>query len=121
MSKRLRMLIVPGMGVLAGVTSGLFGVGGGVILVPLLVAVVHLSEHEAHATSLVAILPIAATGVIVFAFGEGLAWGYGALLAAGSILGAPIGALVAARTDENTLKAAFGAFMIVVGLLLLFP
>lgn len=82
-------------------------------MVPLLVAVVELTQHEAHATSLVAILPIAVMGTIVFAGAGQIHLGFAALLSAGSLVGAPVGARVMAATSEGTLKIAFGAFMVV--------
>lgn len=118
---RTKLWVLASIGMAAGLASGIFGVGGGIVMVPLLVGAVHLSEHEAHATSLLAILPIATAGALVFAFGEGLALGYAALLALGSMAGAPIGARLLAGADEGTLKIAFGAFMIVVGVLLVIP
>jgi uncharacterized protein len=106
------------VGLLAGLFSGLLGVGGGIVMVPLLVLLAGESQHEAHATSLAAILPIAVVGAATFAVaGEvdlRLAW----LLAAGAVAGAPIGARLMARSDEDVLKVAFGALMVVSGAVL---
>ena len=56
------LLLAALIGVGAGVTAGLFGVGGGVIFVPALVLVLGLNQHEAIATSLLAIIPVALVG-----------------------------------------------------------
>lgn len=100
------------IGVTAGVLSGLLGVGGGIVMVPLLVAVAGLAQHEAHATSLAAIAPIAAVGALRFTTAGSIDLGVAALLAAGSLVGAPLGALALRHASETSLKAAFGALMV---------
>ena len=104
---------------IAGVMSGLLGVGGGIVMVPLLVAVAHLSQHEAHATSLAAVVLMAAVGAATFGAEGEVEVRLGALLAAGSLLGAPLGARIMANTAESHLKIAFGVFMVIVSGLLL--
>lgn len=106
-------------GVVAGVMSGLLGVGGGIVMVPLLVAVGHLSQHAAHATSLAAVVLMAAVGAATFGAEGEVDVALGALLAAGSLFGAPLGARIMANTAEGNLKVAFGVLMLIVtGLLL---
>ncbi|MGH8573565.1 MAG: TSUP family transporter [Gammaproteobacteria bacterium] len=103
-----------GIGALAGVASGLLGVGGGIVMVPLLVFAAGLSQHQAHATSLAAIVPIAAMGAVPFAVDGRIDYGIAALLALGSLIGAPIGARLMAGLQEAPLKIAFGTLQIVV-------
>jgi uncharacterized protein len=114
------LLVAGAIGVAAGLLSGLLGVGGGIVMVPLLVAVAGLTQHEAHATSLAAIAPIAAVGALRFALAGSVDLGVAVLLAAGSLAGAPLGARALRRSSDTALKAAFGALMIAVaaGLLL---
>lgn len=112
---------LPLIGLVGGVTSGLLGVGGGIFMVPLLVAFAGLSEHEAHATSLLAILPIALVGAAVFTVEGQASYWLAALLAIGSLVGAPVGARIMARLSEGSLQAVFGAAMIVVAVVLLLP
>jgi uncharacterized membrane protein YfcA len=109
------------IGVVAGLLSGLLGVGGGIVMVPLLVGVAGLSQHEGHATSLAAIVPIAAVGATRFAVAESIDPLLAALLAAGSLVGAPLGARLMARTKEGPLKMLFGALMVAVAVQLLWP
>lgn len=109
------------VGLAAGMLSGLLGVGGGIVMVPLLVTVAHLGQHEAHATSLAAIVPIAAVGAVRFAAAGTIDYVLAALLAAGSLAGAPLGARLMARTKEGVLKLLFGALMLVVAGQLLWP
>ncbi len=112
---------LPLVGLIGGLASGLLGVGGGIFMVPLLVAFAALSEHEAHATSLLAILPIALVGASVFTMEGQASYSLAALLALGSLAGAPVGARIMARLSEGTLKAVFGAAMVVVAVVLLLP
>jgi uncharacterized protein len=111
--------ITLGIGALAGLTAGLFGVGGGVVIVPPLVAYAGLSQHQAHATSLAAIVPIAAVAGTRFAVDGSVDWSAAALLSVGTLLGAPVGAWLLARTSAGTLNVAFGAFMLIVAARLL--
>lgn len=111
-----RSLIAVLVGVLAGIGSGLLGVGGGTILVPLSVFWLGLTQHRAHATSLAAIAPIALVGAVAFgAAGEvDVAATLG--LATGALVGAPLGARVMAGLSERRLKIAFGVTMVCVGI-----
>lgn len=111
-------LKIAAAGLVAGVLSGLLGVGGGVIMVPLLVLLAGASQHEAHATSLGAIVPIALIGALAFALEDELSLAAAVALALGALLGAPIGAAVMARTTEQRLRGAFGLLMVGVGVVM---
>jgi uncharacterized protein len=113
------VLIGLGIGVVAGITSGLLGVGGGIVIVPLLVAFAALSQHQANATSLAAIVPIAAAAATRFAVDGRIAWTLAGLLVVGSLAGAPLGARLMSRSSPGLLKAMFGTLMIAVSLQLL--
>jgi len=108
-----------GVGLVAGSMSGLLGVGGGIIMVPLLVALVHLSQHQAHATSLAAIVPIGLVGALTFALENEIDFTVAALLALGALAGAPVGARIMSRVKERPLKIMFGVLMTGVGVQLL--
>lgn len=108
-----------GVGLAAGTLSGLLGVGGGIIMVPLLVALVHLSQHRAHATSLAAIVPIGVVGALTFALDGEIDFKVAGLLALGALAGAPVGARLMAGIKARPLKIMFGVLMTVVGVQLL--
>ena len=101
------------LGLAAGVLSGLFGVGGGILFVPTLVAL-GLGQLEAQATSLLAILPTVLAG----------AWNqrrYGNLrirtavvLGVASVAGVEAGALIATSLAESTLQRLFGLLLLAV-------
>jgi uncharacterized membrane protein YfcA len=103
-------------GVLAGVTSGLLGVGGGTVIVPFLTLAVGLSQHAAEATSLLVILPTAIVASLVLrrrGVGDlGLALRLGIYGAVGSVLGA----LLALALPGSTLRLVFAIFVGLVGL-----
>jgi uncharacterized membrane protein YfcA len=106
------------IGLAGGLFSGLLGVGGGVVMVPLLVLWAGYGQRNAHAISLGAIIPISAAGVITFgAAGEIQVW-EALALALGSIAGAQVGTTLLARIDERQLKLSFGVFLVLVAVLM---
>lgn len=118
LSSRLQYGRLGAIGLAGGLFSGLLGVGGGVVMVPLLVLWGGFGQRDAHAVSLGAIIPISAAGVLTFgAAGEIQVW-EALALAAGAIAGAQAGARLLARVDERKLKLAFGVFMLIVAVLL---
>lgn len=109
------------VGLLAGLASGLLGVGGGIVMVPLLTMVLGFSQHKAHATSLASIVPIAAVGAATFALADKVDYRIAIFLAVGSLVGAPLGARLMSRTGEAALKTSFGILLSVVALSILWP
>jgi uncharacterized protein len=105
-----RLVVV---GLIGGTLSGLTGVGGGVILVPLLVLWLHWGQKAAQSASLTAIIPIALVGAITYASDGAVDWHLGIALAAGAVVGARVGAGLLARLPERTLKGAFGVLLLV--------
>lgn len=115
---RARRLRLGAIGLSGGVFSGLLGVGGGVVMVPLLVLWSGYSQREAHVASLGAIIPISAAGVITFGAAGEVRLKEAAALALGAIAGAQVGARLLARARERTLKLAFGVFLLLVAALM---
>ena len=109
------------IGLAAGLASGLLGVGGGIVMVPLLVMALGLRQRRAHATSLAAIIPIATVAVLPYAAAGHVDYGIAICLAAGGLFGAPLGARALGRFDEGVLKILFGTLMIAVSIELLWP
>jgi uncharacterized protein len=99
------------LGFAAGVVAGLFGVGGGILFVPTLVAL-GLSQVEAEATSLLAILPTVAAGTWRQARYENVDWRSSLVLGLTSIVGVQAGALVALALPEHVLRRLFGLLML---------
>jgi uncharacterized membrane protein YfcA len=108
------VLVLVAIGVLAGVLSGLFGVGGGVIVVPALMAFVGMDQRRASATSLVAIAPAAVVGAVTYAVQGEVHWLAALTLAVGSVVGAPIGARLLRALPLRVLPWIFVGFIAVV-------
>lgn len=106
------------IGVLGGVLSGLLGVGGGVIMVPLLVLWAGYEQRSAHAASLGAIIPISVAGIATFGVAGAVHVPEAAGLACGAIAGARMGAGLLARIEERPLKLVFGTFLVAVAILM---
>ncbi len=106
-------------GLAAGYVAGLFGVGGGVLLVPVLVLVLHRSQHVAHATSLVAITVPAVVGAARFALGDAVAWTAAVAVAVGALVGVQLGVVIMPRVPERRLRYVFAALLALMALRLL--
>ena len=101
------------LGVAAGVLSGIFGVGGGILFVPTLVAL-GLGQVEAAATSLLAIVPTAAVGAMRQRSYGNLRVRPALVIGAASIVGAEVGVQLATRVGEPLLRRAFGVLLLAV-------
>jgi uncharacterized membrane protein YfcA len=115
---RDRLLAVFG-GLTAGFFGGLFGVGGGLVLVPLLTGTLRFTQHEAHATSLAVIVFTALAAGTVYALHGNVSWSRGVLAGLTSALTAPLGARLAYRLSSRNLRRAFAVFMLLLALRLL--
>ena len=104
------------IGLAGGLFSGLLGVGGGVVMVPLLVLWGGYGQRDAHAVSLGAIIPISAAGMIAFGAAGEVRLREALALVAGS-MSEPRPAPVA-RAEERKLKLAFGVFLLLVAALM---
>jgi uncharacterized membrane protein YfcA len=102
------------IGVAAGVIAGLLGVGGGVLFVPGLVLFVGLSQHQAEATSLLAIVPVALVGTIRQDRYGNVMRGDALRLGLLSLAGAAVGVALANALSGAVLRDAFAALLIVV-------
>jgi hypothetical protein len=100
--------------------SGLLGVGGAVIMVPLLASVLKLGQHRAQGTSLAVTIFTALAALVGYAGGGHVDLAMAALLVVGSVGGAPAGARAAQRLPAATLRRAFGVLVLLVGLRLFF-
>jgi len=101
------------LGIVVGVFSGLFGVGGGIIMVPFLVGVAGYPQQMAQGISLAAMIPTALTGAWRYYKGGNLLLPIAVALAIGAVPGAYVGANVAQRIPKTTLGAMFALFMMV--------
>jgi len=107
------------IGLIAGIFGGLVGLGGGVVMIPLMVGFLKLSQHKAHGTSLVALVFTGISGAITYALKGSVDITASVLLAATAIFTARAGVHFAHALPEWKLKRAFGGFLIFVSVLLL--
>lgn len=113
------MLVSFLIGATAGVFGGLVGLGGGVVMIPLMVGVSKLAQHKAHGTSLVALVFTGIIGAFTYALHSAVDVWAAALLAAAAILPARWGAKYCCDLPEISLQRAFGIFIIIISIFLL--
>ncbi len=103
-----------GIGIFAGFVSGLLGIGGGLVIVPLLAGWLGMPLKRALGTSLLAIVALVIPGTITHAALGHIDWTLVAIVAIGAVPGALIGATVALGTHERTLRMLVGSFLLIV-------
>ncbi|SFG34429.1 hypothetical protein SAMN05660649_01349 [Desulfotomaculum arcticum] len=107
------------IGLAAGFFGGLVGLGGGVIMIPLMVGILKMGQHKAHGTSLVALVFTGISGAFTYALNGSVDIPASLLLASTAIFTARAGARFANALPEWKLKRSFGGFLILISLLLL--
>ena len=107
------------IGIAGGVLSGLLGVGGGIVMVPLLVLWAAYGQRDAHALSLGAIIPISLASVITFGAAGKVRYGEALALAAGAIAARGSARVRWRASTRRQLKLVFGVFLAAVGILML--
>ena len=109
------------VGLVAGVASGLFGIGGGIVIVPVLVGLLHFDQKVAVGTSLGALLlPVSLPAAYTYYTEGKLQLITSALVAVGLIFGALGGARIALGLPSSTVKRLYGIFRIFIGLRFIF-
>ena len=113
-------LLCIGIGLAAGIFGGLIGLGGGIIMVPLLAGLVGMAQCRAHGTSLAVLIFTGLSGAVTYGLHGQVNWPAALALALPAVLTAPAGARLADRLPDWKLKRFFGVFLILCCLLLLF-
>jgi uncharacterized membrane protein YfcA len=112
----VRLVVI---GLVAGLFSALFGVGGGIVVVPLLILFAHFDERPAMATSLAAIGLIALVGAVSYAFHGEVKPGAAAVVGLPAAVGAIGGTWLQQRLTSRTLSLAFAALLTAIAVRLL--
>lgn len=111
------------IGLAAGILSGLIGVGGGIIMVPLFVLFLGLSQHNAQGMSLAVMLP-PVTFLAVYNYhksgGGSIDWKVTLIVSVLFIIGGFLGSKIALQIDQRMLKKVFGVMMLIVAVKLIF-
>lgn len=109
----MEILMLLGIGVLAGLLSGFVGVGGGIVIVPALIYLLGASQFEAQGTSLAVIMmPVGLFGVINYYKAGHINITYAALIAVAFVLGSYFGSKYALKVPEHKVKFMFGIFLL---------
>jgi uncharacterized protein len=113
------IILVLTLGILGGILVGLLGIGGGIVLVPAMIYVLHMDQHLAQGTSLFILLPPIGLGALRQYWKAGnVDLRAGIFSAVGMILGAYIGSKFAVPMSTQKLKGLFGGFLIFSAVLL---
>jgi len=113
-------VLVALIGLAGGVVSGLFGVGGAILIVPALVLLAKLPQHTASGTSLAALLlPVGILGTLEYYKRGQVNVAYAAIIAGGLLVGALVGAKLAGPLSDVALRRTFGGFLLLVSVRLL--
>ena len=107
------MMVLVIVGMIVGLLSGMFGIGGGTVIVPALVWL-GLSQRHAAATSMLAIVPTSISGVISYTHNGNVDWVAAALLFVGMFAGGQFGSWLLSRLPELVLRWVFVVFLIFV-------
>lgn len=105
------------LGLTAGVLSGMFGIGGGLVIVPALVLGFGLDQKTATGTSLFALMwPVGLLGVLEYHRRGELRVGHGLWIALGLFLGAYVGARITGLMSQAAMKRTYGVFLLIIGI-----
>ena len=109
------------IGLLAGILSGLVGVGGGIIMIPLLIILLGLTQHQAQGTALFAMLPPIGILAAMNYFKQGFVkWEYAVVIALTLVIGGYFGSKLSLSLPPQTVRRVFGVVMLIGGFKLIF-
>ena len=109
------------IGLLAGILSGLVGVGGGIIMIPLLIMLLGLTQHQAQGTALFAMLPPIGILAAMNYFKQGyVKWEYAVVIALTFVIGGYLGSKLSLSLPPQTVRRVFGVVMLIGGIKLIF-
>lgn len=115
------ILILILIGLFAGIMSGFIGIGGGVVMVPALVYLMGLSQHEAQGTSLILMLPPIGILAVMnyYKAGQVNIW-YGVIIALAFVIGGYFGSKIALRMSPSKVKLIFGVLMLYISIKMIY-
>ena len=115
-NRPLQLFLILIVACFVGVCSGLFGVGGGVLLVPLLVLLFAFDQHTAQGTSLVALVPpVGLLAFLNYSKAHEVNWTVGLLIMPGVIFGSLLGSRLAQKLSPRRMRRVFAIFLAVLG------
>ena len=109
------------IGLLAGILSGLVGVGGGILMIPLLIMFLGLTQHQAQGTALFAMLPPIGILAAMNYYKQGFVkWEYAAVMGLTFVVGGYFGSKLSISLPDQTVRKAFGVIMLIGAIKLIF-
>jgi len=109
------------IGLMAGILSGFIGVGGGIVMIPLLILFLGLTQFQAQGTALVAMLPPIGILAALNYFKSGyVKWEYAVIIALTFVIGGYFGSKLSLSLNPSTVKRVFGIVMLIAGVKLIF-
>ncbi len=115
------IIILVIIGIAAGIFSGLIGVGGGLIMIPLFVLFIGLNQHEVQGLSLAVMLPpVTLLAALNYHQAGAINWKMAIIVSAFFIIGGYFGSKFALKIDQQTLKKVFGVVILIVALKMIF-
>ncbi|RLA81327.1 MAG: sulfite exporter TauE/SafE family protein [Deltaproteobacteria bacterium] len=112
----IEIILLLGIGLIAGVVSSMLGVGGGIILVPMLILLMKLDSHQAIGTSLTIIIPTVIVGAYSHYRLENVNTQLAIIIAIGAVAGAVIGTHIAEALPSQHLKKIFGVVLFIIAI-----
>lgn len=100
------------IGIITGFANGLFGSGGGTIVVPCMERILKIDEHKAHATAIAIILPLSILSAVIYLWNTEILWKTALFASGGGVVGGFLGAKLLNKVSGKWLHRIFGAFMI---------
>jgi len=116
----MQWLLLISIGVFAGIMSGLLGIGGGTILVPLFIYGLKMDIHMAIGTSLAVIIPTALVGALTHSYSGQVDWKVGAIVAVLCVLGSFAGVKLNVMIPSAVLQKIFAVFLMCISIQLFF-
>lgn len=109
-----------GIGLITGIVNGLFGSGGGTLVVPALVFLLGMEDYKAHATAISIILPLSIISTFIYFRNNIIRFNMGIIIVLGGVIGSFIGAKFLKKIPNNILRKVFGSVIIITALRMIF-
>jgi uncharacterized membrane protein YfcA len=119
-SKSIHPIKTAGIGLAVGIVNGIFGAGGGTLLVPAMERFMDVETHKAHATALAVILPLSVVSAVVYLLKVSTDWSAVILVSIGGVAGGLLGANLLNRLSSAWLHKIFAVFLAAAAIRMIF-
>lgn len=101
------------LGFITGIVNGIFGSGGGILIVPILIFLLKMEDYKAHATAISIILPLSIISTLIYLKSDVIKFKIGLIVALGGVIGSFIGAKFLNKIPNLVLRRVFAIFIII--------